>query len=145
LAKRTLENEDVKVEAKRTRHDKDKSSKDSEESEDSEESRKIVREDPHVFVLAPDGVSKYIVRKYTDDMAGTNILYKCAVTLPNGRLFSEEEVFDFWRKSTAACPTYGPFLLPFAPSLVQILQTKSLKAHIHKFWNKVGLFHHIQA
>jgi hypothetical protein len=57
--------------------------------------------------LAPDSVSKYIVQKYTDDMAGTNILDKCAVSSRNGRLFSEEEVFDFWKKSTAACPMYG--------------------------------------
>jgi hypothetical protein len=65
-----------------------------------------VKEDPHAFVLAPDGVSKYIIRKYTDNMAGTNISYECAVSLRNRRLFSEEEVFDFWKKSTAACPTY---------------------------------------
>jgi hypothetical protein len=57
--------------------------------------------------LAPDSVSKYIIRKYTDDMAGTNISDKCEVRLRNWRLFSEEEVFDFWRKSTAACPMYG--------------------------------------
>jgi hypothetical protein len=69
--------------------------------------RRAVKEDPHAFVLAPDGVSKYIIRKYTDDMAGTNISDKCEVRLCNRRLFSEEEVFDFWRKSTAACPTYG--------------------------------------
>jgi hypothetical protein len=66
-----------------------------------------VKEDPHAFVLAPDGVSKYIVQKYTDDMAGTNILDKCEVRLRNQRLFSEEEVSDFCRKRTAACPTYG--------------------------------------
>jgi hypothetical protein len=66
-----------------------------------------VRENPHAFVWAPDGVSKYIVRKYTNNMQGTNIPFSCAVTLRNGRLFGEDEVMDFWRKSTAACPTYG--------------------------------------
>jgi hypothetical protein len=66
-----------------------------------------VKENPHAFVWAPDGVSKYIVRKYTSNMEGTNIPYKCPVTSCNGRLFSEDEVCDFWRKSTAACPTYG--------------------------------------
>jgi hypothetical protein len=66
-----------------------------------------VKENPHVFVWAPDGVSKYIVRKYKNDREGTNIPFKCAVTSRNGRLYSEVEVFDFWRKSTAACPTYG--------------------------------------
>jgi recombinational DNA repair protein RecR len=40
-------------------------------------------------------------------MAGTNISDKCAVRSRNGRLLSEVEVFDFWEKSMAACPTYG--------------------------------------
>jgi hypothetical protein len=102
-----LEDDDVKIQAKKTRHDEEKSSKDNEESNDSEESKKIVRENPHAFVWALDGVSKYIIRKYTNDMQGTNIPYSCAVTLRNRRLFGEDEVMDFWRKSTAACPTYG--------------------------------------
>jgi hypothetical protein len=105
--KRTSEDNDVKIKAKKTRHDEEKSSKDNEESDDSEESKKIVKENPHAFVWAPDSVSKYIVRKYTNDMEGTNIPYKYAVTSRNGRLFGEDEVIDFWRKSTAACPTYG--------------------------------------
>jgi hypothetical protein len=103
----TSENNDVKVKAKKTQHKKEESSKHSEESNDSEESEKIVKENPHAFVWAPDGVSKYIVQKYTNNMEGTNIPYKCAVTSRNGRLFSEDKVIDFWKKSTAACPTYG--------------------------------------
>jgi hypothetical protein len=105
--KRTSEDKDVKIEAKKTWHDEDKSSKDNEESDNSEESEKIVRENPHAFAWAPDGVRKYIVRKYKNDMQGTNIPYSCAVTLRNGRLFSEVKVMDLRRKSTAACPTYG--------------------------------------
>jgi hypothetical protein len=93
--KRMLEDNDVKIEAKKTWHDEDKSSKDNEESDDSEESEKIVKENPHAFVWAPDGVSKYIVRKYTNDMEGTNILYKYAVTSRNRRLFGEDKVIDF--------------------------------------------------
>jgi hypothetical protein len=99
-----LEDDNVKVVAKKTQHDEEKSSKDNEESNDSEESKEIVRENPHVFVWAPDGVSKYMVRKYTNDMQGTNIPYSCAVTSRNGRLFGKDKVKDFWRKSTAACP-----------------------------------------
>jgi hypothetical protein len=66
-----------------------------------------VRENPHAFVWAPDSVSKYIVRKYTNNMQGTDIPDSCTVTLRNRRLFGEDKVMDFWRKSTAACPTYG--------------------------------------
>jgi hypothetical protein len=105
--KRTSEDNDVKIEAKKTWHDEDKSSKDTEESDDSEESEEIVRENPHVFVWAPDGVSKYTIRKYTNNMQQTNIPYSCTVTSRNGRLFGEDKVMDFWRKSVAACPTYG--------------------------------------
>jgi hypothetical protein len=59
--------------------------KDSEESEESEE------EDPHAFVLTPDGVSKYIVRGYTDNMAGKDIPDKWVVKSYNRRLFWEDE------------------------------------------------------
>jgi hypothetical protein len=104
--KRTSEDDDVKVEAKKTQQDEEKSSEDDKESNDSKESKEIVKENPHAFVWVPDGVSKYIVRKCTDNMQGTNIPYSCAVTSRNRRLFGEDKVMDFWRKSTAACPTY---------------------------------------
>jgi hypothetical protein len=107
--KRTSEDDDKKVEAKKTRQDEEKGSEDDKESDDSKESEEIVRENPHALVWAPDGVSKYIVRKYTNTVQGTDIPYSCAVTSRNGRLFGKDEVMDFWRKSTAACPTYGVF------------------------------------
>jgi hypothetical protein len=69
------ENNDEEVEAKRTRHDENEN----ENHEDSEESEESEEEDPHAFVLAPDGISKYIVRGYTDDMAGKDIPDKWVV------------------------------------------------------------------
>ncbi len=63
--------------------------------------------------MAPDGVSKYIVREYTDDMEGRDIPEKLAVRSRNGRLFSEDEALRFWEKSTAICPTYGVCLWCF--------------------------------
>jgi hypothetical protein len=99
LAKRKPESRDKEVEAKKTRPDEDK------ESEKSKESEK--KEDPYAIVVAPDGVSKYIVRNYKDDMKEMNILDKCVVRSQNRRFFTEPEAIVFWRKSTAACPTYG--------------------------------------
>jgi hypothetical protein len=64
-------------------------------------------EDPHSFVLALDGVSKYIVRKYTDNMEGKDIPDEWVVKPRQGRLFTDREEMYFFDKSTAACPTYG--------------------------------------
>jgi hypothetical protein len=103
-----LENDKEEVETKRPRHD------DSEDQEDSEKSdEEVEAEDPHGFVVAPDGVSQYIVRRYTNDMEGRDIQDELAVRSCNGRLFSEDEAYRFWKKSTATCPTYGVCLWCF--------------------------------
>jgi hypothetical protein len=102
------ENNDEEGETKRPRHDESEDQEDSEEDDE-----KIEARDPHAFVLAPDGVSQYIVREYTNDMEGRDIPEKLAVRSRNGRLFSEDEAYRFWEKSTATCPTYGVCLWCF--------------------------------
>jgi hypothetical protein len=102
------ENNDEEVETKRPRNDESEDHEDSEE-----EDEEIEAEDLHAFVLAPDGVSQYIVRRYTDDMEGRDIPEELTVRSRNRRLFSEIEAYDFWEKSTAICPTYGVCLWCF--------------------------------
>jgi hypothetical protein len=95
--------------SKKRRYNEDDDSEDEEEDSEDEESEESKREDPdpHAFVLAPDGVSKYIVRKYTDNMKGQDIPQECVVKSKHGRLFRETEAIRFFEKSTAACPMYG--------------------------------------
>ena len=93
--------------AKRPRREEDK---ESEEDEDNDEIKKD-KDDDKKSVLAPDGVSKYIIRGYKPEMSGKDIPKERVVKAENGRFFQEtarfNEPLDFWKKSTLACPTYG--------------------------------------
>jgi hypothetical protein len=97
------ENNDEKVEAKRTRHEDDED-KDNEETDKSVESEV---DDDEAFVMTPNGVNKYIVRGYKSDMAGLDIPYRRRVNSEHGRLYKAREELAFIRDSTAACPTFG--------------------------------------
>jgi hypothetical protein len=97
------ENNDEEVEAKRTRHEDDED-KDNEEADESEESEV---DSDEASVMTPNGVNKYIVRGYKNEMAGMDIPYRRKVHSEHGRLYKAREELAFIRDSTAACPTYG--------------------------------------
>jgi hypothetical protein len=104
--KTALVKNDDRSGAKKLRNSEDDNSEDKDKDID-EESEESKREDPHAFVLAPDGVSKYIVQKYTDNMKGQDIPQKWVVNSRHGRLYTEAEAMYFFENSTAGCPTYG--------------------------------------
>jgi hypothetical protein len=97
--KNKSENNDEEVEAKRTRHEDDDDN-DDEESDESVDSNEA-------SVMTPNGVNKYIVRGYKNEMAGMDISYGRKVQSEHGRLYNAREELAFSRDSTAACPTYG--------------------------------------
>jgi hypothetical protein len=92
------ETNNKEVEAKRTQHD------DNDEDEDSVESKV---DDDDASVMTPNGVNKYIVRGYKNDMAGMDIPHIRRVDSEHGRLYMAREELAFILDRTTACPTYG--------------------------------------
>jgi hypothetical protein len=119
--------------AKRKPVRQDVESDKSDESEESGKSKESVESSG--TVVAPDGVSKYIVREYKDDMRGVNIPDKCVVRSENRRFFTAPEELGFWKKSTASCPTYGARYVCFGSGPVNMhCQECKQKDHIYKIW-----------
>ena len=99
-----VEDEDA---AKKQRREEDEDQHESEENESEEDESEDDEPNPYKFVSTPDGVSKYFIREYKEEMSGQDIPYKWVVESRNGRFFEANEEFEFWKKSTLACPTYG--------------------------------------
>jgi hypothetical protein len=96
--KRKSEDNDEEVEDKRTRHD---------ENEDIDESEESEEDDDDASVKTPNGVNKYIVRGYKNEMAGMDIPRGRTVRSKHRRLYTPREEIALINESTAACPTYG--------------------------------------